>query len=301
MTRIARWEGWRILSALLLVALLITAWTARNAQADHQPANKFAAAGAAMDDIDEGTEKVILSETLKVPSTHDLQISASLECSILTYLNSSGSDQAGAEEVDNAEGRVDVWVTIDGTRVPVQTGDIDEDEAGVQSDDGEVTFCNREYERFIGDREQDEDGEDEEAAGGDGVDEERDFIATRNANAFNWFALDVGTVYDRPYNGNNIVTIELWAQYERTTDRECTATTGPLPNPGAGSGPADQDTCSDAYVGKRTLVAEPTNASVHENVEPADTPSEPGDQQPAPTPSPAACPTYPVCVEPLKE
>lgn len=243
------------LVGITLIIVLLGGYFGRGTvSAHHEPANKFAAAGSAIDDIDPNTTKVVLSETMKVSTPFDLALSATAECSILTYLRTTGSPNAGATETSEAEGRVEMWVEIDGEPVPVQTGDIDPETEGVQNDDGSVTFCNREYQRTV------EDTEDAQ----DGIDEERDFIRTRNANAFNWFALNVGAEYDKPNvpagSSNNIVQIDLVARYTKSAT-PCEAATEFTGTP--------QEDCSDAFVGKRTLVAEPTNASVHEAVLPA--------------------------------
>lgn len=129
-------------------------------------------------------------------------------------------------------------IEIGGTPVPVATDEtaISEDDAADDDNEiGEVTFCNRTYHRTVTDGES------------DGLDEEHDFIRTRNANAFNWVATDVGRVYDDAANGNNIVEIKVFADYD-------TNEVG--------------DAVADAFVGSRTLVAEPTNLSVHEQVDP---------------------------------
>ena len=241
---------------LTLLVVLIGGYVGQSAvNAHHEPANKFAAAGAATDDVEPDTDHVVLRETMKVSTPFDLALSATAECSILTYLNTQGGADVPSE-TSSAEGQVEMWITIDGTRVPVQTTGYDdpstpEEENG--ADDGEVVFCNRKYQRTVEDAEE----------GMDGIDSERDFIRTRTANAFNWFALDVGRAYDKPDvpagAGNNIVVVELWARYTDTpSDTPCEEVTNL----------AEQEDCSVAFVGKRTLVAEPTNASVHEQVDP---------------------------------
>lgn len=239
----------------LIVVLLAGQFGGGAVSAHHEPANKFAAAGSATDDVEPNTDHIVLSETLKVSTPFDLALSATAECSILTYLNTEGSGPgtgAAATNTASAEGIVEMWVEIDGEPVPVQTGDIDPEEDGVQNDDGEVTFCNRKYERTVTDAENPLDG----------IDSERDFIRTRTANGFNWFALDVGANYDKPDvpagSGNNIVQVDLVARYT-DSDTPCQEVTNL----------AAQDDCSVAFVGKRTLIAEPTNASVHEAVLPA--------------------------------
>lgn len=231
-----------VLGAFLLVATLFTAYTATNAQADHMPADKVAAAGSTIDRLDDATP--ILQETMKVSSPSDLILSVTLECAILTALDTEGNPNPGAEDTDSTEGTVEVWVTIDGRTVPVATDDA--------TQDGRVVFCNRAYERTVEDMEDDPDG----------IDSERDFIRTRAANAFNWLAIDTGSFYDDPANGNNILDIEVWASYTDTTPGlgRCDQTT---------ADPAFA-TCSEAFVGQRTLIVEPTKLSIHEQVTPVE-------------------------------
>jgi hypothetical protein len=202
----------------------------RDARADHEPANKAGAVGSDVDTVEDATP--ILTETMRVSSPEDLIIQVTAECSILTALTTN-NDSSNAF----AYGSVRLWVTIDGTPVPVtgsagQGADDDEDD-----DDsvGEVTFCNRAYERTV------TDGEDP----ADGIDEEDDYIRTRTANAFNWLAFDTGFNYDSPDNGNNVIEVTLWADFDTTTVGEAAA---------------------DAFVGSRTMIIEPTKVSNHEQI-----------------------------------
>ena len=224
--------------ALLLAAVLFTTYSAQRAQADHEPANKVAAAGSDIDTV--GNDSIILQERLKVSSPFDLILQLTAECSILTALTTNNDNPTST-----AEGSVRMRIEIDGNPVPVSSDDLagstgGADDAADDDDEvGEVTFCNRAYSRTVTDNE----------TALDGVDEEDDFIRTRTANAFNWLALNVGETYDSPANGNNIVDIVVFADYDTDTVGEATA---------------------EAFVGSRTLIAEPTNASVHETVDPAD-------------------------------
>ena len=208
----------------------------RDASATHMPANKGAAAGSDLDTI--GQDDLLLSETMKVSSPQDLIIQVTAECSILTELTTGGSTSPGATDTATAFGAVRLRVTIDGEEVPVARNDgaggVDD---GEDDDDeiGEVTFCNRAYSRTV------TDGEDPQ----DGIDEEHDYIATRTANAFNWLALDTGVIYDDPANGNNILQINLYADYDVTTVGDAVA---------------------DAFVGSRTMIIEPIKLSIHEQV-----------------------------------
>lgn len=205
------------------------------------PADKTAIAGSSLQDIDPNKEHEILSTRMAVSSPADLILGVTLECSIVTRLVTQKND-----EPSEALGSVDIRVTVDGTTVPVQTAPT--------RDDGEVTFCNRTYNRTVTDQD------------GDGtIDKEDDYIRTKTANAFNWVALNVGrNGYDKPANGNNVIDVRVFARYTRTHDVSgaCIADTA-----------ADLTACSEAYVGKRTLVIEPVHAAVNEQSEPVGAPA----------------------------
>ena len=230
----------KTLLAIIAAAAVAIGLTANFAVATHEPANKVAAAGSGVDEVN-GTA-ILLQERVKVSSPFDLILQLTSECSIITELTTGGS---GAEDFSEANAAVRLWITIDGETVPVQTGDTDPQTEGVQEDDGKATFCNRTYGRRVEDTEGDGD-----------VDQQDDYIRTRTANAFNWLALDIGRNYDKPANGKNIVDVVVHAEYDTDTEGRAVA---------------------DAFVGKRTLIMEPTNASVHEQVQPADPEDEPTD------------------------
>ena len=220
--------------AILMAGLMIVLVTTPTADAGHESANKVAAAGSDIENVED--DSVVLSETVRVSSTEDLVLQLTAECSILTHLVTNNDSPSA-----RAFGSVRMRVEIDGIPVAVATDDTagsgEDDQADDDSEIGEVTFCNRAYQRTVTDQEDPEDG----------IDEEDDFIDTRTANAFNWLATDVGFNYDA--DGDNVVTIEVIADYD--TEAE-----------GA------EGTLAEAYIGSRTLIAEPTNASVHEAVEP---------------------------------
>jgi hypothetical protein len=215
-----------VLTAILLVSVLFVAYTSQRALADHEPANKVAAAGSEVEIFAPGETVAVLSERIRTASPTDLILQVTAECDILTELTTGGTQENNA----GAFGQVRMWLTIDDTVVPVSSDDVDET--------GKVVFCNRAHEKSIVDAENDDDG----------TDEEYDMTRTRQANAFNWLALDSGTAYDSAANGNNILDITLWAEFTETTINTAVA---------------------EARVGHRTLIVEPTNASVHEAVAPA--------------------------------
>ena len=229
------------------------------AVATHEPADKVAITASDIDELNDGV--VLLEETMRVSSTSDLILQTSAECSILTALRNPGSTEGGATDTQGAFGQVELWITIDGKRVPVSTNDENtgDDASTPETEDnrGEVVFCNRAYAREITDTE-----------GDDGYDEEDDFIRTRAANAFNWMAFNAGKEYDA--NGDNLVTIQLHGRYTRET------TNGAEELDSCGDNQPDNalipynKTCADAFVGSRSLIVEAVHASTHEAAAPVD-------------------------------
>lgn len=217
-----------VLATLFVTSALLVTYVAPQAGADHEPANKVAAAGSATEVFGPGEEVVILSERVRVSSNADLILNLSAECDILTRLTTGGAGIS--QETQRASGEILTWIEIDGTPVKVST---DDDESG------RVVLCNRSHEKSITDTED-----------GDDTDEEREMTQTRQANGFNWLALDTGFVYDSPANGNNILDIVVKATLTET--------------------PQSERSQAEALIGHRTLIVEPTNASVHEMVNPTE-------------------------------
>jgi hypothetical protein len=208
------------------------------------PADKTAIAGSSLTDLNPNEESLILSTKMAVSSPADLILGVSLECSIVTRLITDTNEQPS-----EALGSVDIRITIDGKNVPVQTAG-----STGAGDDGEVTFCNRTYNRTVSDQD------------GDGtIDKEDDYIATKNANAFNWLAFNAGVEQSRggydDETDNNVIDVKVYARYTRTHAEPgtCIAATDV---PAA---------CSEAYVGKRTLIIEPVHAANGEQSEPTGT------------------------------
>lgn len=219
-----------------------------------QPADKVVAGGSILESTGPNEAPIaLLSQRMRVSSPADLILQVTAECSILTGLVTG--EEGEASDNASAESKVELWITIDGKAVPVQTVPVDEEEGQTRGHEERAVFCNREYQRSVTDREEPEDG----------TDEERDFIATRHANAFNWFALDTGFAYDNPSNGQNILDVVLWAQFTRNPNTPCTENEDE-------AFPAT--TCAEAFVGNRTLIIEPTHAAVGEEVEPFTAPTE---------------------------
>lgn len=229
---------YRVVAILAVLAAGFTGGRAIAGTDDQLPADKTAVAGSTITDFGPNTEKPILQQRMRVSSPSDLILGVTLECSILSHLVTDNDHMD-----ETTSGTVDIRITVDGHPVPVQTAG-----TGAEGDTGAVTFCNRTYHRSVTD--------DENPL--DGVDREDDYIDTKTANAFNWIALNSGTTsYDDPANGNNIVDIVVYAKY--TTAIDCA-------DVAEDDAPAS---CSEAKVGKRTLVIEPVHAAVGEQSEPA--------------------------------
>lgn len=222
------------LVALLLAATLFAAYSVGSiATATHQPADKVQATGSDVEHVTDNT--VVLSETMRVSSPSDLILQLTAECSILTALTTNNDNPTST-----AAGSVRMHITIDGIPVPVAYNDTaagggQDDDEDDDNEIGEVTFCNRTYSRTVVDEEDP----------ADGIDEESDYIRTRTANAFNWFAVDAGTAYD--VGNDNLITIQVIADYDTSTAGEAVA---------------------DAFVGSRTLIVEPVHSQNDQQVGP---------------------------------
>lgn len=230
-----------MLIGLLLIGALLAG---QSAFAQGTPANKFAASGSTREVFGPGTDVVILSEQVKMPTNHELVLTLSMECSIITALRVSDEDSGtpGAA-TDAAEGKIDAWIEIDGRRVGVTSA-----QTGEATDDGEVTFCNRARQVRLTDTEEHTDGS------MDGIDTYEEYDKSKTANAFSWAALNVGNsgYYDDPANGNNILDVVVKARLEDTGTESCEL---------------GSQSCSEAIIGNRTLIVEPTRASVVEFVQ----------------------------------
>ena len=216
-----------------LVAVLTFIAYSNIATATHQPADKVQATGSDVENVD--GEVVVLSETMRVSSPSDLILQLTAECSIITELTTNNNNPSAT-----SFGSVRMHIEIDGTPVPVAYNDTDasgeDDAADDDSTVGEVTFCNRAYSRTVTDEEDQPDG----------IDEESDYIRTRTANAFNWFAVDAGgDYYDK--DNDNLLTIEVIADYDAR---------------------ATENAVADAFVGSRTLIVEPVHSQNDQQVGP---------------------------------
>jgi hypothetical protein len=215
-------------------------YLAQGTYASGVPANKVAASGSGIATLSATAgntiEKAILTETVKINNPTDLIISATAECAILTQVTNSAGP-SGSDPVSRATGQVVMYIKIDGKVVPVSSDDTTDPQTGAKK--GEVVFCNRVQEQ------QWTDSNDPTKGNDDSGDKIRQYLNTRDANGFNWLALNVGTNYPS-LTSDNVHTIELWARWTATTAGQAVA---------------------EAKGGKRTLVLEPVKAWNREAVE----------------------------------
>lgn len=156
-----------VVALLVAAALILTAGLLAGADQaganSGEPANKVAVSGSGVTVGEPDETLTLLDTTMRNADSKALVLQVTLECSILTDLETVGNDRSRAEST------LDVWVEVDGERIGVSEAD----------DNGEVTFCNREYQRetrlF----------DDEDAT----ID---DHIATKQAHGFDWVDLDAG-------------------------------------------------------------------------------------------------------------
>ena len=288
------------LGVLLLVAIVLSAYTAQQAFATHQPADKVAVSGSTFEAFyykDQPGEPVeLLREQLRVSSPSDLIIQLTAECSVDTTTVTGDDSEGGPEEDyswDSDFAQVETWVEIDGHPVAVA-----DDERWWN--DGRIVLCERYQRQDTWESEEQENPECEEidetvtgpGANGevradidtqdptkssaeadfgtedreiatirdpgtgeqcdDGLDGLEFFQRTRQANGFNWFAVNGGTYYDDPANGQNVLDIVLYGsvtgycEYDDYYD--------------------DEYCWANGLVGDRTMIIQPVQAANHEAV-----------------------------------
>ena len=226
----------RIGMTLVMLATVITAWTAGSALATHQPADKPFAAASKIERFDPGASKILLTATVKNSKPTDMILLVSMECAIVTDTILTGGSTVRREST-RAEGAIRAWIEVDGQTVPVVSSSSPPQSPAPgtpNNEAGKVTFCNRVFERTVEDREENEGG----TPGGDGTDYSRDYIATKDSNAFNWVRLNMGS---------GVHTIVLKAD----ATAQASGTTGIPPTS------APTSSIADAYVGTRSMIGIP--------------------------------------------
>jgi hypothetical protein len=231
----------------LAIAALLTAMYYGNRQsagAAGTPANKVWVDASGVDILTAGChtpmpgvcedkqQDVLMKGQIRYSNPTDLRISVTSECALWTNTATTGNDDS------EAKARVEMWVTLDGKTVPVSTDDPNADNTSTDPADpagpGKVVFCNR------ANRMKTENVDDNDLI-------IRSFQRTREANGFNWGALNVGANYDSPVNGNNLIDVEVHARLaDSLTDTQTSDNNAAIDSPFAKAG-----------VGKRTLFVEP--------------------------------------------
>jgi hypothetical protein len=234
-----------VAAALALVAVALPVLAQSPGGGGSQAANKIVVAGASYlvmtDDTEESATASLFEDpvpTVKTSKRSDLLIQVNMECSVLTQTFVSNNPLFGPQ-ISRAEGRIVVWVEINGVVVPVDKYDVADEATG--NVPGEVVFCDRAHEKEF--REIME--EDEEHGFNATI---RDFQRTRGAHSFTWIALDVG--FNHPDTRDH--TIEVFARLEAGTEND------PDDSP--------QNALAEAVVGKRTLIVEPVKLSRHAEI-----------------------------------
>lgn len=167
------WKTFSITAVALLVGAVAGASLLGGATATHQPADKMAVSGSALEimtlPLVEGmstTTAVLLQGQLKTSSPTDVILSVNMECALWTDITTIGNSNS------EAIARVKVWVEIDGQPVPVSMDD--------RAEPGKVVFCDRAYQRATSN------WDDEDAR----IDS---YLRTRSAHSFDWISLDLGS------------------------------------------------------------------------------------------------------------
>ncbi|MFO1534208.1 MAG: hypothetical protein ABR586_00935 [Thermoplasmatota archaeon] len=165
-------------------------------------ANKTAATGSTVEFLSPlAPATTVLATTIKTSAPQDLIFSVTTECALWTTVATTGND------VSEARSTVQIQVYFDGTPVPVSGS----------GDDGSVVFCDRLHRQTVTNL------DDNDAR-------IKQYLATREANGFNWILADVGM---------GVHTVEVKATLTTQT--------------------VGTEAVAQAGVGHRTLIVEPTH------------------------------------------
>lgn len=169
-----------------MIALALTSGISHSRAQDNLPADKMTVTASNISVSSPGQNVKLMQAQMRTSTPEDLVLQVTAECSILTTVTTTGNTASSS-----ASGSVEIWLEIDGVRVPVATGD-----------NGHVTFCNRDFQRttsgFVFDNNA----------------TIKDYEATKSANGFNWAAFNLG---------NGIHTITVKANLTQTASDNNTA------------------------------------------------------------------------------
>jgi len=179
-------KTWQVATAVLLAALLFMSWTAQQASANHQPADKPFASAAKLTKFTSGSNVTLLTATVKNSKPADMMLLLSMECSIVTDVIIPGSTTGGTTQTSSARGQIRTWIEIDNQTVPIVSSSSPPQTpvpGTPNSEDGKVTMCDRLHERTVKDTESPQNG----------IDYSKDYQDTKSSNAFNWVRLNMGS------------------------------------------------------------------------------------------------------------
>ena len=172
--------GWALAAVATAALMFNTGLTSANAGV---PADKPFAAASKSQKTGPNAKLELLRATVHNSKTADIVLSLSMECSIITDNVIAGSTAPGASESATTAGKVRAWIEIDNVIVPIVSSSSQSQTPPAAGDDTDkVTFCNRVFNRTVTDKEDPQDG----------YDGSRDYIETKDSNAFNWVRLNMG-------------------------------------------------------------------------------------------------------------
>ena len=210
------------LAAAFLIGYLVNGMVGRAGAT--LPADHVGVAGGTLEKLatqtNQGQQSVavtLLTGTMRASNNIDLAIAFSAECALFTDVKTI--NQGTSEDTSQAIANVELWVEIDGHSVPVT-----QDQGDGKADDGHTVFCNRDHKLNTIFNDGNDNGDDSITIA--------DYIHSREANAFNWMALNVPA-------GIHQLAVKAVLTANVTT-----------PNGMA-----------EALIGKRTLIVTPTHLS----------------------------------------
>jgi len=174
---------------------LTTSSTTTSSSSTSLPADKVTTSGSTLQTVPNGSDTTLLSTQVKTSTPEDLLLDVTLECSILTSVTTTGSSSS------SASGTINVWVTVDGNRVPV------DHTVATSPTNSTVTFCRRDATQTFTDG-------DQGTTSGDTLTE---YLNTKDANGFNWANFDTG-------GSGQIHTVAVHATLTTSTSGNANAT-----------------------------------------------------------------------------
>ena len=203
------------------------------------PADKVTVAGSTLAVVGAGQTQTILSTTMHTSNPEDLVLQLTSECSIVTQVFTSGTAAA------TASGEVDMQAFVDGNPVPiVSLPGQNAQSPTTGKDDGRVVFCDRvNTQNFV----------DGDSTSNTAEDQLTEYQKTKQTNAFNWAAFNVGA-------GTHTVSVSAtFCTYTAASTTQPPACTTGAAAPTSCTVPGNMSTCADAIIGNRTFIVDPTS------------------------------------------